>query len=82
MTRLVYSYVRDIVVCAVFARVYWQLVDGWTAERVVLNDSDESASKASEASQILTFNLALAEWICGLFNHPYRLSCLKSRKQV
>lgn len=36
MCRLVYSDVRDIVVCAVFARVYWQLVDGWTAERVVL----------------------------------------------
>lgn len=33
---LVYSYVRDIVVCAVLAQVYWQLVDGWTAERVVL----------------------------------------------
>uniref|UniRef100_A0A3P8QFP2 Glutamate receptor n=1 Tax=Astatotilapia calliptera TaxID=8154 RepID=A0A3P8QFP2_ASTCA len=48
-------------------------LSGWSS-----HDSDESASKASEASQILTFNLALAEWICGLFNHPYRLSCLKT----
>uniref|UniRef100_A0A3P8QG24 Glutamate receptor n=1 Tax=Astatotilapia calliptera TaxID=8154 RepID=A0A3P8QG24_ASTCA len=51
-------------------------LSGWSS-----HDSDESASKASEASQILTFNLALAEWICGLFNHPYRLSSCELMNQ-
>lgn len=55
MCHLVYSDVRDIVVCSMLGFIgSWLMVgqlSGWSS-----HDSDESASQASEAGQILTFN--------------------------